>query len=447
MSDSVTLTGNSRPWGGQATGDCGPYTDGQWRAVWRTLFDGTGNRGPLLHYGGELEVAENHLGADMSIDIADGAAIIDGEWAQNPAVVNLAVAANASGLTRYDLVMAHWTAAAQTTELEIVDGVPGAGAAPDVATYQNSGVEWAVPLATVEVANGAVSIVNADVTDTREFARFRLDPADLIDGVTLDQNAASEIEVADSGIGVDQIAAVIAGAGLTGGGGAALDVNVDGVTLEINADAVRIAAGAAGNGLTGGGGAALAVNVDAATIVIAGDVVQVGTITHANIADRTRYEFIGANQLYASSGNPPTWDAIGAQPQEAEGWLCAVGNDEWAVGHWVAPVGYITGDATITIVWSHTAAANQVARLHFEYIDEMACDGDLTAGTTDISEDATANLADANKRMCWSLSTVVAMVEGSHLDFTVGREGTNINDTLAVDLVILGVLISYVADM
>lgn len=98
----------------------------------------------------------------------------------------------------------------------------------------------------------------------------------------------------------------VAGNGLAGGGGAALSVNVDNATIEINADTLRIkdlgvvtakiAASAvdenklnvsvAGNGLAGGGGAALSVNVDNSTIEINADTLRVkdGGITQAKLA-------------------------------------------------------------------------------------------------------------------------------------------------------------------
>ena len=69
-----------------------------------------------------------------------------------------------------------------------------------------------------------------------------------VDGTTIEVNADAL-----------RIAATAAGSGLTGGGGSALAVNVDSTTIEINSDTVRIAATAAGDGLTGGGGSALAV--------------------------------------------------------------------------------------------------------------------------------------------------------------------------------------------
>lgn len=64
---------------------------------------------------------------------------------------------------------------------------------------------------------------------------------------------------------------ITAGAALTKSGNT-LDVAVDGATVEINADALRLAAGAAGAGLTGGGGSALAVGAGTGIVVNANDV-------------------------------------------------------------------------------------------------------------------------------------------------------------------------------
>lgn len=79
--------------------------------------------------------------------------------------------------------------------------------------------------------------------------------------------------ISAGGVGVNEIAAAIAGNGLAGGAGTALSVNV-GAGIEISADAVRIAAAAAGAGLTGGAGSALAVGAGTG-IAVAADAVSV----------------------------------------------------------------------------------------------------------------------------------------------------------------------------
>jgi uncharacterized protein DUF5907 len=96
-------------------------------------------------------------------------------------------------------------------------------------------------------------------------------------GAALDVNPGTGLEISADTV---RIAAAAAGAGLTGGGGAALDVNA-GTGLEISADTVRIAAAAAGAGLTGGGGAALDVNTGTG-LEISADTVRIAAAAAGN---------------------------------------------------------------------------------------------------------------------------------------------------------------------
>jgi hypothetical protein len=118
------------------------------------------------------------------------------------------------------------------------------------------------------------------------------------DGATLDGTAAA-LKVKDAGITATQLAASVAGAGLTGGAGTALavgsgngitvaadaiSVNTDGATLDGSAAALKVkdagitatqlAASVAGNGLTGGAGTALAVG-SGTGITVAADAISV----------------------------------------------------------------------------------------------------------------------------------------------------------------------------
>lgn len=95
------------------------------------------------------------------------------------------------------------------------------------------------------------------------------------DGTTLTLSGTT-FSITAGGVGATQLAASVAGNGLAGGAGTALSVNVDGTTIEISADALRIAATAAGAGLTGAGGAALAVGAGTG-ISVAADAVSVDT--------------------------------------------------------------------------------------------------------------------------------------------------------------------------
>ena len=118
-------------------------------------------------------------------------------------------------------------------------------------------------------------------------------------------------QIKDGTITADELNVSVAGAGIVGGGGTALSVNVDDSTMEVSTDVVRVkdagitaaklAAAVAGDGLSGGAGTALAVNVDDTTIEINADSLRVkaGAIG-ANEVDLTDdYVFTGDIQVPA----------------------------------------------------------------------------------------------------------------------------------------------------
>jgi hypothetical protein len=116
-----------------------------------------------------------------------------------------------------------------------------------------------------------------------------------VDGSTIEVTTDT-LNVKAAGITETQLAASVAGAGLAGGAGTALSVNVDGSTLEITTDTLNIkaagvtetqlAASVAGAGLAGGAGTALSVNVDGSTLEITTDTLNVKAagITETQIA-------------------------------------------------------------------------------------------------------------------------------------------------------------------
>jgi len=92
-------------------------------------------------------------------------------------------------------------------------------------------------------------------------------------------------QIKDATITADELNATVAGAGITGGAGSALAVNVDNASMEVDTDVVQVkdagitaaklAAAVAGNGLAGGAGTALSVNVDGSSIEIDTDTLRV----------------------------------------------------------------------------------------------------------------------------------------------------------------------------
>jgi hypothetical protein len=84
-----------------------------------------------------------------------------------------------------------------------------------------------------------------DLTDGNGIADFTYDGSTTAtvaveaDGSTLSVGSGG-VKVADGGVTATQIATSVAGAGLAGGGGTALSVNVDDSSIEINTDTLRV---------------------------------------------------------------------------------------------------------------------------------------------------------------------------------------------------------------
>jgi len=166
----------SFPWDGDSTaggiGDCGPYTAEFGAEINRALYmdsDEVDERGPLAGWYDDLGVIPT-TPISMNVTVRSGAALVYGRWYENSADLNLAIANNAAGLTRYDRVVLRASWAAQTIRAAIVQGVAGAGVP---ALTQIALTTWEVPLATVTVINGAVSIAATDIADGREFVAPR----------------------------------------------------------------------------------------------------------------------------------------------------------------------------------------------------------------------------------------------------------------------------------
>jgi hypothetical protein len=76
----------------------------------------------------------------------------------------VSIAANASGSTRYDVVVLRFTRATFTVAVAVVQGTPGAGTPTVTQDAGTTGV-WEMPLARVTVASGATTIAAGDIWD------------------------------------------------------------------------------------------------------------------------------------------------------------------------------------------------------------------------------------------------------------------------------------------
>jgi len=135
------------------------------------------------------------------------------------------------------------------------------------------------------------------------------------DVIVLNTTALSFVQFSGAG-------QLTAGAGLAKSGNT-LDVQVDGTTLEISSDALRIAAGAAGAGLTGGGGSALAVGAGAGIQVGANAIdVLYGALTDISAAAAGGSKAAGILDLAARADHShsfPTAAAVAVGSANAEG--------------------------------------------------------------------------------------------------------------------------------
>lgn len=166
----------------------------------------------------------------------------------------------------------------------------------------------AVDDSTIEISADALRLKDAGITAAKL-------ATDSVTTVKILNSNVTTAKIADANVTADKLAAAVAGAGLSGGAGTALAVNVDASTIEISTDtlqvkdagitAAKLAAAVAGNGLAGGAGIALSVNVDGSTIEINSDTLRVkdsGIVT-AKIADAnvTRAKMVTVGQQLSSS--------------------------------------------------------------------------------------------------------------------------------------------------
>lgn len=125
-----------------------------------------------------LAVSQRGAGANMSVDVAAGQAVVAGDdsgaqgkygvW--NDATKNLTISASDPTNDRYDLVVARvkdafYSGASNAFSLEVITGTP-AGSPAEPSLPNNC-----LKLAVVAVAASATSITNANITDARVIAR------------------------------------------------------------------------------------------------------------------------------------------------------------------------------------------------------------------------------------------------------------------------------------
>jgi hypothetical protein len=232
------------------------------------------------YLGSMLQVTQSGSPA-MSIVVKSGLAFIAGTEASaqgvyavvNDADLTIAVTANSSGLARIDSVFfkvqdTQYSGAVDAASLVVVAGTPS-GSPVHPAAPNNS-----VRLADIAVANGAASITNANITDTRTyFARSALPDVQIFtgSGTWNKPTGARSVRVymvGGGGGGGGSTAAVGAqhSVGSGGGGAGYAESIIDASTL---AASVTVTVGAAGAGVSGANGNAGSASSFGGTIVSA----------------------------------------------------------------------------------------------------------------------------------------------------------------------------------
>lgn len=112
----------------------------------------------------KLEVIEAFIPA-MEVYVKPGHCMIQGYWGYNDAYKGSAISSNTSGNPRIDRIVERLDKTANTVSLALITGTPGV--TPSAPALTRTSTIWEISLAQIEVANGATSITNSDITDER----------------------------------------------------------------------------------------------------------------------------------------------------------------------------------------------------------------------------------------------------------------------------------------
>lgn len=134
-----------------AQGDTRSYTGVQFAAMLALFFTNG------LKSASDLAVT---AGTGLDVNVAAGYAHINGYWVQNTAVLNLAVGANTSGLSRIDRVVVRLSLATRTFSIVVKAGI--AASAPAAPTLTRDASTYEISLAQILVTNDATTVTTTD---------------------------------------------------------------------------------------------------------------------------------------------------------------------------------------------------------------------------------------------------------------------------------------------
>lgn len=125
-------------------------------------IDAIASDGVFKRNGGGLQVGVN---TGMSVQVLDGYARFKGYWIKNDAITNLTISAADAQNPRIDAVVVRVDTSARTVTIAVKTGT--AAATPVAPTMTRSATVNEYCLAKIAVAANAVSISQANITDTR----------------------------------------------------------------------------------------------------------------------------------------------------------------------------------------------------------------------------------------------------------------------------------------
>ena len=184
------MTERSLFWDTAALGDGPPYTQTDLQdRFYRSLINGTGNRGPVQGWRDELEVS----GTSSPLTVATGGACVYGMLFDSDSALTIPVSTPSSGLSRYDRIVVQRTWTTQVTRITRISGT--AAAAPAVpALTQTANIVWEIPIATILVDDEGL----ITVTDTREYCTFSTEwPANAVTAGMFAEGAVTAAKIPD----------------------------------------------------------------------------------------------------------------------------------------------------------------------------------------------------------------------------------------------------------
>lgn len=323
-------------------------------------------------------------GTSSPVDIATGAAVVNGKLFRVTAAETEAVATPVGG-TRIDRIALEidYTTTPETAAIVRVAGVVG-GAAP--ALMQTDGTKWQVSLAQASITTGGV----ITVTDERTY---------LGDGA-LAASAAGRARMADGFFDAATALAKFAADSIT-----------NAVLLDAVADGAFVA--------------------DAATRAL----FATGFVTAALIADRTRTVFVPATRGWVTNTSNPI------APADERGIALGDGVLSVAIGETHLPSDYVSGLTAVAVVQCDGASGNLYARNDIY----MGADNQAYNTHNDYTGYSAVAAAEAlNEILSVNVSSVAA---GDYITCRLARNAAHGSDTFnAGKVYVKGWLLSYTAD-